>query len=374
MHLLFSLGILVIILLGGMISVSAGEYPDMIGSWTAISVEQYTPEGGFENQTRNFLSFHITEQDGRSFVGETTYYDEITGKNITEKISAIISPDGRTFEIDNEGSGISFGEIVSDHEHHFTTLFSERGPMILAFHMVKTGTPGSPSENLPNLIGAWNTTHNRKDASSSDGLLTIDSQLGRIWSGTEEMEDEDGTWIHEPIAGTVGETGNVFATTTGGALMIGSVTGNDTIESALIIPGDTDGTNVIDRIMTKNGTSVASSEHSYPDLTGDWKIESRKKIENGRITDDGPINDVWFSFSNQTGPFFKVFKYSQSAPTQPEGTLSGIFRSPEEAYLTCEKSCVIIYYVLDNSTIEATVNQKDNNALMYLDRLTRTSV
>ena len=113
MHLQIIIGILVILLAGGIMSVSAGAIPDLKGSWTGISVEQYSPAGGFENLTADLESFQITGQDGRVYVGKETFYDQPTGKNVTEIFSGAISPDGRTYELDNEGSGISFGEIVS---------------------------------------------------------------------------------------------------------------------------------------------------------------------------------------------------------------------------------------------------------------------
>ena len=43
MHLRIITGILVILLIGGM-SVSAGAIPDLKGSWTGISVEQVLPD------------------------------------------------------------------------------------------------------------------------------------------------------------------------------------------------------------------------------------------------------------------------------------------------------------------------------------------
>ena len=371
MYLRIITGILVFLLIGGIMSVSAVVIPDLKGSWTGISVEQYSPAGGFKNRTADLGSYQITGQDGRAFVGEEKHYNQTTGKDVTELFSGALSPDGRTYELDNEGSGISFGEIVSDHEFYNTVLFSERGPMVIAFHMVKSGTNASPYVNVPDLIGTWNITHVRKNSASTTGLITIDKQQGRIWSGTEKIQDEDGSWINVKLAGTVGETGKLYATTADGAFMFGSLTGNDSIQSAFIIPGDTDGTYVVDRVLTKNGTSIQQSDLSYPVMAGDWKIDDRKVIENGKITDLGPLSDEWLSFSNQTGRFFTAVRHNQTTGVPPEIEVSGIFRLPDEAFLTGADSEIVIYHVLDNSSIEAIVNRKDNTASLYLDLLTR---
>lgn len=352
-------------------SVSAGAVPDLTGSWTGISVEQYSPAGGFENLTADLESFQITGQDGRVYVGKETFYDQPTGKNVTEIFSGALSPDGRTYELDNEGSGISFGEIVSDHEFYNTMLFPERGPMIISFHMVKSGTNATSLSNVPKLIGTWNLTHNRKNSASTTGHITIDKQQGRIWSGTEEVPDEDGTTINLTLAGTVGETGRLYAASSDGAYMFGSLAGDDSIQSAFVIPGDTDRTYVVDRVVTKNKTSIPQSGLSYPVMAGDWKIDNRKVIENGKITDLGPVPDEWISFSNQTDKFFSAVRHNRVAGVLPGTEVSGIFRLPNEAFLTGADSEIVIYHVLDNSRIEAIVNRKDKNASLYLDLLTR---
>jgi hypothetical protein len=370
MYLRIITGILVILLIGGIMSVSAGAIPDLKGSWTRISVEKYSPAGGFENVTSYPGSYLITGQDGRAIVGEEKFYNQTTGENVTELFSGALSPDGRMFELDNEGSGISFGEIVSDHEFYNTVLFSERGPMIISYHAVKSGINASPYGKVPKLIGTWNLTHYRKNSASTTGLLTIDQQQGRIWSGTEKVLDEDGTSINLTLAGTVGETGRIYATSENGAYMFGSLTGDDSIQSAFIIPGDTDGTYVVDRVLTKNA-SIPQSDLSYPVMAGDWKIDNRKVIENGKITNEGPLSNEWISFSNQSGKFFTAVRHNQEEGAPPEMEVSGIFRLPDEAFLTGADSELVIYHVLDNSSIEAIVNRKDNSASLYVDVLTR---
>jgi hypothetical protein len=214
-------GILVFLLIGAVMSVSAELIPDITGSWTGISVDQYSPKGGFENRTANLLAFLITGQDGRAYIGEETHHNLTTGNNVTELFSGALSPDGQTYELDNQGSGITFGEIVSDHEFYNTVLFYDRDPLVRSYHMVKSGTNASPSGEVPELVGTWNLTHSRNNAASTTGLLTIDQQLGRIWAGTEEFQDEDGTWINVSLAGTVGETGRLYAATLTGLLCSG---------------------------------------------------------------------------------------------------------------------------------------------------------
>ena len=153
--------------------------------------------------------------------------------------------------------------------------------------------------------------------------------------------------------------------------MFGSLTGDDSIQSAFIIPGDTDGTYVVDRVVTKNKTSIPQSDLSYPVMAWDWKIDNRKVIENGKITNVGPLSDEWISFSNQTGKFFTAVRHNQVAGALPDMEVSGIFRLPNEAFLTGADSEIVIYHVLDNSSIEAVVNRKDKNASLYVDLLTR---
>jgi|GEM_PF-2140125 len=364
-------GILVILLVGVMMPVSAGAVPDLKGSWTRVSVERYSPAGGFENVTSYPGSYLINGQDGRAIVGEEKFYNQTTGKNVTELFSGAVSPDGRMFELDNEGSGISFGEIVSDHEFYNTVLFSDRGPMIISYHALKSGTNASPAGKVPDLIGTWDLTHNRKNSASTTGHLTIDKQQGRIWSGTEQVLDEDGTSINLILAGTIGETGRLYAVSSDGAFMFGSLAGNNSIRSAFIIPGDTDGTYVVDRVLTKNAAPVPQSDLSYPVMAGDWKIENRKVIENGTIINVGPVPDEWVSVSSQAGKFFTTVRHKQAAGVQPDVEVSGIFRVPDQAFLTGADSEIVIYHVLDNSTIEAMVNRKDRNASLYLDVLTR---
>ncbi|MEI6841958.1 MAG: hypothetical protein WCK53_11870, partial [Methanomicrobiales archaeon] len=224
---------------------------------------------------------------------------------------------------------------------------------------------------VPKLIGTWNLTHNRKNSASTTGHITIDKQQGRIWSGTESVLDDDGTTINLTLAGTVGETGRLYATSSDGAYMFGSLAGDNSIQSAFIIPGDTDWTYVVDRVVTKNKTSIPQSDLSYPVMAGDWKIDNRNVIENGKITNVGPVSDEWVSFSNQTGKFFTAVRHNRIAGVLPDMEVSGVFRLANEAFLTGADSEIVIYHVLDNSSIEAIVNRKDKNASLYLDLLTR---
>ena len=365
--------VLVFFLFVGMISVSADVIPDLKGYWTGINAVQYSPDGGFENVTTDLKSIQISGQDGRAIVGELKHYKKKIGKNVTEIISGALSPDGHMLELDNEGDGVTFGEIISDHELYNTVLFPERGPMIILYHVVKSGTDVSSSETVPDLIGTWNLTHKRNNAASTTGLLTIDQQQGRIWRGTEEIQDEDGTLIKETLAGTVGETGTIYAASADGAFMFGSLQGNDSIQSVFVIPGDTDGTYVVDSELTKNETMIPQSDLPYPVMAGDWKIDDRKVIENGTITDKGPVSDEWISYSNQTGRFFTAVRHNQPVKTPSGTTVSGIFRTTDEAILTGADSAMVLYHVIDNSTMEAIINRKDEAASLYLDVLTRKS-
>lgn len=360
----------ILLLIGGGIPVSSAALPDMTGSWTPVSIDQFILNGEFLSVNDSFVSFQITKQDGRGFVGEQTYYNQSSNSTMTEVFSGVISPDGTTYIMDNEGEGISFGEIVSEHELYNTMLFPNRGPEIIDFHLVKSGAEPGPSGEIPDLKGSWNLTHTRSDSLSTTGILMIDQQEGEIWSGSEEIEDEDGTLMMMPLGGTIGPGGRIFATTQNGAFMIGTHTGDGSIQSTFIIPGDDDGTFVLERDLSKDETAVSSSELVYPKIAGLWTIENRKVIENGTITNQGPVSDEEIEIVSQTGPFFSVLIRSQEAGSPSEIPVSGIFRSPDEAYLTGADPVIVMYHIINTTTIEAMVNQKDDRASLYLDTLT----
>jgi hypothetical protein len=224
---------------------------------------------------------------------------------------------------------------------------------------------------VPDLIGVWNLTHNRNTGASTTGLLTIEEQEGRIWSGREEIRDDDGTMIELPMVGTIGNTGRLFGISQNGAFMFGSMTGDNVIESAFVIPGDTDGTLVLERWMTRNETPVPEPSLTYPDITGEWTIEDRKVIQNGSITDEGPVSGEWMSYSNQSGRFVTATRYTGDTDAPEEMQSSVIFRTPDEAYLTNANSSLVLYHIIDDSTINAVVNRKDGKSILYLDELKR---
>ena len=360
--------ILIFLLIYGMTSVLAVEIPNLMGPWTVVDFQKYTPTEGFGNETVYPVSYQFTDQDGQAFVGFQSFYDPEFSQNMTEVFSGVFSPDGLTFEIDNEGNGISFGETVSDHELYLYTLLPERGPMILSFHLLKDGTIISPSEQVTDVVGPWNLTHNRKNSVTTSGLLTIEEQQDRIWIGAEHIQDEDGSMIDMPIAGTIGDDGKLYATTRNGAYMFGTQNGNDSIQSVLIIPGDTDGTYVIDRSITKNGVLLPESDIVYPDIEGDWKIDNRKVIQDGEISDTGTSSDEWLSVTNQNGKFFSVVRYNQTVKTS-DNEKTGMFYGTHEAIVTGADNSIELYHVIDNSSIQAIVNRKDNMASLYLDML-----
>ena len=363
--------ILVILLVWNMMAVSAEPVPDLKGSWEAVSVDMYTPVGGFVNATGNQGTYHIITQDGLAVAGKETYYDSDSAANVTHFFPAVISPDGGTYFKDETGSGLSFGELVSDHEFYNYMFLADRGPMILVTHMLKTGTEPAPVKPVPTLIGEWNLTHNRNNGVSTTGLLTIKEQQGRIWSGTEQITDDNGTIIELPFAGTIGDTGRVYGVSSNEAYMAGSMAGEDIIDNALIIPGDTDGTFVVERWMTRNETAIQESNRAYPDITGDWKIDNRKVIQDGNITDEGPVSDEWMSYANQSGPFFTAIRHANDTSGLQNIESSGIFQTPDEAYLTNAASAFVQYHILNNSSIEAVVNRKDGKSILYVDVLTR---
>jgi hypothetical protein len=352
-------------------TVAADPVPSLTGDWEGIFVDQYTPSDGFVDRMNDQGPYHIIKQDGRAFAGDVTYYDSQIQANVTELFAGVLSPDGLTFVIDEEGSGITFGELVSDHELYNYMLFSDRGPMVIVSHMVKAGTAVAPEKPVPNLTGVWNLTHNRSNSMSNPGIITITEQQGRIWSGNEQIRDKDDLIIEVPMVGTIGDTGRLYAVSQDGAYMFGSMTGDETIESVFVIPGDDEGNFVVEQWMTRNEPPILKSDSSYPDIAGDWKIDDRKIIQDGNITSIGPVDTEWMSYANQTGTFVTATRHTQDLEGSSELESSMIFLTPELAYLTNEDSAFVMYHILDDSTIEAVVNQKDGKAMLYLDVLKR---
>ncbi len=123
--------------------------------------------------------------------------------------------------------------------------------------------------------------------------------------------------------------------------------------------------------MTRDETQIPQSDLSYPDISGDWKIDDRKVIQKGNITEVGPVSSEWMSYGNQTGRSFTATRHVESNGTLKEYTSSAIFRTPDEAYLTNAESPFVIYHILDNSSIEAIINKKDRIASLNIDTLTR---
>ena len=363
--------ILVIFLIWSMTTVSAEPVPNMTGSWKELSVERYSPSEGFSNLTGKPFSYQIVAQDGQAVAGEETYFDPVTVANITHFFPVVVSPQSKTFFKDEIDSGISFGEIVSDHELYNYMLFTGSDLMVIVSQMVKEGTVSAPAKPVPNLVGKWNLIQSDRNGVSTNGLLTITDQQGRIWNGNQQISDQDGTMIEEPIVGTIGDTERMYGITRGGSFLFGSMTRDATIESVVLIPGDTDGTFVVEQWITRNTPSIPESDTSYPDITGDWKIDNRKIIQNGTITDEGPVSGEWMSYTNQTGRFVTAIRHSTDTKGPAEIQSSVIFQSPDEAYLTNANGTLVWYHIIDDSTIEAVVNQKDGKAILYLDVLKR---
>jgi hypothetical protein len=363
--------ILSILLAWSVVGVSAEPVPDLTGTWEMSSKERYALSEGFVNTTSDPNSYHIFAQDGRVLAGNETYLDYKTGAHISDSFPAVVSPDGQTFFKDEVSSGISFGELVSDHELYNYMIFVDQNLSVIVSHMVKEGTTSAPEKPVPDIVGSWNLTHKHSNGVNTTGLLTIKEQKGRIWSGTEQIRDDDGSMIELEMVGVIGDSGRVYGVSQNGAFMFGSMTGDAVIESAFLIPGDTDGTFVVERWITKNETPVPESDVSYPDITGEWEITDRKVIQDGTITDVGPVSSEWMSYANQTGRFVTAIRHTTENGSPQEMQSSVIFRTPDEAYLTNAQSSLVQYHVIDNSTIEAVVNKKDGKALLYLDELKR---
>lgn len=175
------------------------------------------------------------------------------------------------------------------------------------------------------------------------------------------------------MVGTIGDTERLYGVSQQGAFMFGSMIGDDTIESAFVIPGDADGTMVVERWMTRDEAPIPDSDRTYPDITGEWTIDDRKVIQDGTITNEGPVSGEWMSYQNQTRRFVTAIQHTGDTDPSQDTQSSFLFRTTDEAYLTNADASLVLYYIIDNSTMEAVMNKKDGKSLLYLDVLKRTT-
>lgn len=93
--------------------ICAAEIPDLVGNWAGKG-PGYNEETGYVVDADNVINISITEQKGRLFNGELTYY--LNGTEAVEGFAGTISPDNKTFYIAEFISGYDVGTIVSENE------------------------------------------------------------------------------------------------------------------------------------------------------------------------------------------------------------------------------------------------------------------
>lgn len=379
------LAILVSLAICTVIPVSAEKIPDMIGSWDGVSLLQYSDPGGYQDRTPLQGPYTITNQTNRVFSGEESYAESSGSQVINERIAAVLSADGTRFWQDHDGSGLSFGEMVSDHEFFDYMLFPDDGPLVVVSHMVKDGTTVSAQNTeTQNLVGEWNLTRLRRDGDSpGTGVCTIAEQEDRIFYGQLQVPEDDGRMREMKIVGAVGSNNSFYAVSDNGAFFIGSITGQNALHCVGVHPQDPDGMYLVDLWMSRGGSRAERPDVVYPLISGDWGIVNRTAIQNGAISDVGPVSEEWMTYRNQVGPFFSAGRYLQVPGLPPEMNISGLFLGADEAYLADAGPAVVIYQFVhkkpidsivqfsEYNPIEAIVIRKMDSHVVYLDTLVR---
>ena len=351
----------------------ADQLPNLTGTWDGISGVQYSESGGYQDVT-DIQDYQIRiSQEGRFFTGNESYRESVNGSVIQESNGGVISSDGMYFWRDHDRSGISFGEMLSDHEYMDYMLFPNDGPMVLAAHMVKNGTqPSGPIPEPVNLTGTWNTTSQRRDTGVGEaGTVTITDQQGSLFTGLITVPEENGTPIQVKIIGVISTNGRIYAVTDNHAYYVGDITGEDSMHYVVVHPQDDDGTFVLDRQLTRNTQTQDVSPATYPDLAGNWNITARTVIQNGTITHTGASDTEWMTYSDQTGPFFTATRHSDDPATPPVMKISGIFNGENDAFLASASPTYVVYHIIDEKTIEAIVMRKEGDSRVYVDTLVR---
>ncbi|MDD1728144.1 MAG: hypothetical protein LUQ50_03630 [Methanospirillum sp.] len=351
----------------------ADQVPNLTGTWDGISVDTYSESGGYENAT-GIQEYQITlTQEGRFFAGNESYRESANGPVTQEPNAGVISSDGKYFWRDHDRSGISFGEMLSDHEYMDYMLFPNDGPLVIAAHLVKNGT--QPSGVIPepvNLTGTWNTTSQRRENGTAVvGTVTITDQQGSLFSGLIQVPEENGTLVQMKIFGVTSTNGRFYAVTDSHAYYVGDITGEDSIHYVVVHPQDDDETFVLDRQLTRNAQTPDISPATYPDLAGDWNITARTVIQNGTITHTEASDTEWMAYSDQTGPFFTATRHSDDPTTPPVMKISGIFNGETDAFLASAAPTYVLYHIIDENIIEAIVMRKEGDSRVYVDTLVR---
>lgn len=356
------------------ISANSTEIPNLTGSWDQVSFQQYSDETGYLNMTSDGGSFFITNQDDRAFTGYTTYAGTEDGVLINETVSGIISSDGKNYWRDHEDSGISFGEILSDHEIIDIMLIPGEPSMVIRQHMVKEGTAPSAEITDPiNITGVWNYTHQRRtEEMTGFGTFDFTEQKGRLFNGSLQVPEEDGSVLDLQVSGIIGINKNLYALADNQAIYVGMIPTKKEMHYIVVHPGDEDETFVVDRWMTRYGEEINNSALQYPDIDGAWNITARTTIQNGTITHTGEKDSEWMIYAKSFGPFFTGTRYSDDPATPPVLDVYGVFNGEKEAFMASGAPTYVIYHFPDKDTIDAIIMRREGGSMMYLDTLKRS--
>lgn len=366
--------ILAILSLFCLMNVSAEQIPDLEGKWNQISSEMYSISAGYENISSSSEQIIVTNQNNRTFAGEETYVDPDDRMLTNNTISGVLAADGEHFWMDHDGTGLSYGEMVSDHEFYNYILLPDIGPMIYVTHMIKEGTlPSTEINEVPNLLGTWDYVNEYRDLGINiTGKFTVDNQKGRLFCGIAKHITRDGTPLELNVVGAVDDNGNMYAVTDGHiGIWTGNLIGNDIAHLAITIPNDPDQNSIVDRWMYRTGTTFEKPKVTYPDISGNYSYQDRIIVQNGSITDMGALKDNWVYITNQNGQFFsKIIHFNQSH-VPPVLELPGMFLAPDKAVILSSGRAYLIYDIINGDTIESIDIRNETDSTIYLNSNTR---
>ncbi len=90
--------------------VSAGDIPDITGTWTGDS-QVYSTNHNYRQGTATTLE--IKKQEGNLFEGVKSYFNPLDNKTHSEHFSGSITPDGRILIAEHE-DGYKLGQLQED--------------------------------------------------------------------------------------------------------------------------------------------------------------------------------------------------------------------------------------------------------------------
>jgi hypothetical protein len=95
-------------------SAAVATPPSLLGNWTG-TMNGYTNGEGYNNWTGDTMTLKVTEQNNRIFSGEFLFTNQ-SGISSTNKCAGVISRDGKTLSMVEDGGGTSSGSLVAPGE------------------------------------------------------------------------------------------------------------------------------------------------------------------------------------------------------------------------------------------------------------------